>query len=102
MDMDTITTGSGTCSCFHGSIGDKDFNIRVSSRCNRLCIGMENGRVCYDLIKDEFLPGDMGATKAKEEEVETPLGIRLDDDFGGDSYILVWMVRKDERSIEET
>ena len=38
-----------------------------------------------------FLPGDMGATKAKEEEVETPLGIRLDDEIGGDSCILVWM-----------
>ena len=45
------------------------------------------------MLKDEFLPGDMGATKAKEEEVETPLEIRLDDDFGGDSScILVWMV----------
>jgi hypothetical protein len=53
---------------------------------------MENGRVHY-VLKDEFLPGDMGATKAKEEEVKTPLEIRLDDDFGGDSScILVWMV----------
>ena len=65
--------------------------VIISFRCNRLCIGMENGRVYYDLLKDEFLPGDMGATKAKEEEVETPLGIRLDDEIGGDSCILVWM-----------
>ena len=45
------------------------------------------------MLKDEFLPGDMGATKAKKEEVKIPLEIRLlDDDFGGGSCILVWMM----------